>query len=99
MDIYVYRSSTEYFTVSEELSVEIPDQGINIDEQLARVELAYIEKALKKTTGKKTEAWKLLGYNDRFAMKRRVDCILKKYKDNPRIWRDFPYLAKQYALD
>src|SRR5687767_13086591 len=39
---------------------------LSLDEALAKTELAYIERALQQVQGKKTEAWKLLGLNDRF---------------------------------
>ncbi len=68
-------------------AVNLPDEGVNVSEELARVELTYIEKALKATNGKKTEAWKLLGYNDRFALRRRIKILLRK----------FPYLIKEFV--
>lgn len=77
----------------EELSVEIPDEGIDIDEKLARMELAYIEEALKQTDGKKTDAWKLLGYNDRYKIKKRVDSILRRF---PELSEQFYLIKKKY---
>ncbi len=68
-------------------AVNLPDEGVNVSEELARVELTYIEKALKATNGKKTEAWKLLGYNDRFALRRRIKILRRK----------FPYLIKEFV--
>lgn len=72
--------------------VEIPEDGIDIGERLAYLELKYIERALE-LAGKKTEAWKMLGYNDRFAMRRRVRAILRKYPD---IAAAFPKLLEKY---
>jgi DNA-binding NtrC family response regulator len=48
---------------------------------LADTELHLVEKALSQAGGKKTVAWKMLGYPDRFSMLRRVKRILKEYPD------------------
>jgi len=77
------------------LAIELPEKGIDLVEELARVELAYIEKALKTTDGKKTEAWKVLGYNDRFAMRRRVEIIANKF---PWLLSEFSYITEKYNL-
>jgi two-component system response regulator AtoC len=50
--------------------------GINLDLELARVELSYMEEVLSLTEERKTEAWKLLGLNDRFALLRRAKNLL-----------------------
>ena len=42
------------------LSAGIPEEGINLNEELARVERLLIKKALQKTNGSKTKAAKLL---------------------------------------
>ena len=62
--------------------------NIDLDEELARIELNFIEEALRKTGSKKTEAWKILGLNDRFALRRRIKSIQKKYK----------YLTNEFQL-
>lgn len=74
-------------------ATELPKEGIDIEQELAKVELTYIEKALKMVDGKKTEAWKLLNYNDRFAMRRRVEVIAGRF---PNLLLDFPYIKKMY---
>ncbi|EKD35723.1 MAG: hypothetical protein ACD_75C01807G0001, partial [uncultured bacterium] len=43
---------------------ELPDAGLNLNEELARIEKGLIEKALKKTGGSKTKAAELLGIKD-----------------------------------
>jgi len=78
----------------EKPTIDITDDGIDIDEKLARMELAYIEEALKKSNGKKTEAWKLLGYNDRYKMKRRIDSILTRY---PELSEQFYLIRNKYS--
>ena len=42
---------------------ELPDAGLNLNEELARIEKGLIEKALKKAEGSKTRAAELLGIN------------------------------------
>jgi two-component system response regulator PilR (NtrC family) len=42
------------------LSAGIPEEGINLDEELAKIERLLIEKALQKANGSKTKAAKLL---------------------------------------
>ncbi|MBU4344296.1 MAG: sigma-54 dependent transcriptional regulator [Desulfobacteraceae bacterium] len=42
------------------LNVDIPEKGINLNEELAKVERLLIKKALQKTNGSKTKAAKLL---------------------------------------
>jgi len=83
------------YIVSPGFPVKLPVDRINIDEELARVELGYIGKALKSSGGKKTEAWKLLGYNDRFAIRRRIKTIFTKF---PNLVEEFNYVAEQYKV-
>jgi len=64
-----------------------------IRDRLRRLELAYIEKALEKVGGKKIEAWKILGYNDRYAMQRRIKRIIQS---NNNLLYEFPLLQKLY---
>ena len=80
----------------EKRKVEVPQQGVNVEEELARMELTYIEQALKRCNGRKTKAWSLLGYNDRFALRRRVDAIKQRY---PHLFRELPYLRKKFQED
>lgn len=81
------------YEIEKSIEVNIPKEGTNIEEELARTELAYIERALKMTGGKKTEAWKLLGYNDRFALRRRV---IKIMEDFPDLVHQFPLVREKY---
>jgi DNA-binding NtrC family response regulator len=73
---------------------EIPESGLDLDLHLARAELAYIEEALRQADGRKTDAWKLLGLNDRFALRRRVNSILKKF---PELVRDYQLVRELYG--
>lgn len=66
----------------------------NIYHVLAKQELSMIENALIKTGGKKTLAWELLGYPDRFAMLRRVKRLLEHY---PQTAKQFPEVKRQYS--
>ena len=61
---------------SNSLSMEIPDEGMNLSEYLAGIEHDILQKALRKTSGMKTKAAELLGMTFReFRYK------LSKYKD------------------
>jgi DNA-binding NtrC family response regulator len=62
-------------------SVELPLHGINVDKVLAQSELAYISCYLQRTGGKVTAASKLLGYPDRFTLRRRVEQHLRHYPE------------------
>ena len=70
------------------------ERGANIRELLARAELFYIEQALVATCGRKTEAWRLLQYNDRFALSRRVRRILEQY---PNLKEEFPQIKERFG--
>jgi DNA-binding NtrC family response regulator len=68
--------------------------GVVLDLELARVELSYIEGALRATGERRTEAWKLLGLNDRFAMLRRAKKLLRAYPD---LGAEYPSARKLYG--
>jgi DNA-binding NtrC family response regulator len=73
-----------------------PREGeqIDLDAELARAELACIERALEITEGRKSDAWRLLGLNDRFALLRRV----KRIRDvHPEFINDYPILRTCYV--
>lgn len=74
--------------------VQIGEEGIALDQHLARWELSYIEEALRSTKGRKTEAWKLLGLNDRFALHRRVTALFKKF---PHLASEYPFVQELYS--
>jgi DNA-binding NtrC family response regulator len=68
--------------------------GWDIFQTLAETELRIAENALIRSGGKKTQAWKLLGYKNRFAMLRRVKRIMSKH---PELMERFPELKKSYS--
>jgi DNA-binding NtrC family response regulator len=68
--------------------------NFDLDGELARAELGHIERALRKTEGRKSEAWRLLGLNDRFALLRRVKRIRDQY---PHLVSEFPLIQSRYA--
>jgi DNA-binding NtrC family response regulator len=76
-------------SAAESQRLQPGEEGFSVYEALARVELEYVQQALQATSGKKTEAWKLLGYNDRFTLYRRVRRILTQY---PILKQEFPLL-------
>lgn len=78
----------------ESRAKRVGSEGFSVEETLARTELACIEEALKLTHGKKTEAWKLLGYRDRFTIYRRVKRILEKY---PHLVEEFPQVKASFG--
>ena len=67
---------------------------ISVDEAVARFEMQYIDDALRKSGGKKTDAWKLLGLNDRFALLRKVSRIMRQY---PWLLNNFPHVKMAFA--
>lgn len=69
------------------------DSRFNIEKELARFEMQCITQALEKTSGGKTEASELLGYNDRFALYRHVHKI---FDDYPQLQNEFSKVAKLY---
>jgi len=75
------------------------DSYINSDtdvfKNLAEHELGMVESALIRAGGKKTEAWKLLKYPNRFTMLRRVKKILEQY---PELAERFPEVRKKYGV-
>lgn len=66
------------------------EDGFSMQEALARMELRYVEQALHLTGGKKTEAWKLLGYNDRETLYRHVRRIFTRH---PTLRLEYPGLV------
>jgi two-component system, NtrC family, response regulator AtoC len=71
-------------------------EGLELNVELARVELSYIEEALRLTEERKTEAWKLLGLNDRFALLRRAKNLLRTY---PALGSEFLTVQKLYGKE
>ena len=87
-------SNNERRLAEKRLTVNFNGNGIDLDKEKARFELAYIESALLKSERRKTEAWKLLGLNDRFALRRRVKSITKRY---PQLLDDFYVIQEAFS--
>lgn len=81
-----FKTNSKYFEIQERQDIK---------KILAETELHYIQEALEKCSWKKTEAWKLLGYPNRFTMLRRVKRI---FADYPELKLNFPEVAKMYGL-
>lgn len=79
-------SSTVFESTLEPLPA-LNGDFISVHEALARTELSCVAQAINAVGGKKTEAWKLLGYNDRFIFSRRVR----------RIFEQFPQLRAEFS--
>jgi len=69
---------------------EEKDVPVDIGKKLAEIELSYIAEALEKTK-RKTDAYLLLGYKNRFTLRRRVLSIFCKY---PELKSAFPIISK-----
>lgn len=78
----------------EVADVRLEEREISIFEILARTELEYAEKALIKAQGKKTGAWQLLGYNDRFVFSRRMQRIFENFEN---LKSEFPAVYKKFS--
>jgi two-component system response regulator HydG len=65
-----------------------------LDEALARTELAQVEEALRQAGGRKSEAWKLLGLNDRFVFTRRVRRLCSRF---PALAREYPAINAAFG--
>ncbi len=76
---------------SDRTSSVFPKNSLNIDEAKARFELQCIEQALMQTGARKTDAARVLGLNDRFALRRRLRNLFRRY---PHLFEEFP-LARQ----
>lgn len=68
-------------------------QNMGIDYILAETEMKYIFEALKKTGGRKSEACSLLGFSNRFILRRRVLSIFSKF---PELKEIYPDIAEQF---
>lgn len=90
----VVQSNEILFSCNETSQVLISSVGVDMGEELAKVELRYLEESLREAQGKKNEAWRLLGLNDRFAFGRRVKAIATKY---PHLLERTPYLKEHYG--
>lgn len=89
----VVRENLPLFSSTPGAPVQIPSSEIDLSEALARTELQYIEAALRAAHGRKSEAWKLLRLNDRFALTRKVKALAATY---PAVFNEMAYLKLQY---
>lgn len=67
--------------------------GSSVGKELARLELGLMREALNRTKGRKIEAQRLLGYNSRFTMLRRINAALKRFPD---LRKEFPDIVTAY---
>jgi DNA-binding NtrC family response regulator len=84
----------EVTTSVHPLFVSSEASGFSLDAELARAELAHIERALRVSDGRKSDAWRALGLNDRFALLRRVKRIRDQYPD---LVEKFPLVRSSYV--
>ena len=64
-----------YNSAQRHESLLIPEEGVNFDEEIARIEQAYLEAALRRCEGVKTQAAALLNLDAR-----RMGYLCRKYK-------------------
>jgi two-component system, NtrC family, response regulator AtoC len=86
-----HRHAIEFEDLPEEIRTAARDSApvipgddeapASLEEALARTELAHVDEALRRAGGRKSEAWKLLGLNDRFVFARRVRRLCSRYPD------------------
>ena len=74
-------------------AARVNSKELNIEEEKSKVELAYIEAALRQSGGRKTEAWQLLGLKNRFALRRKVIRLAEKY---PHLIEELPLIKKAF---
>jgi transcriptional regulator with PAS, ATPase and Fis domain len=67
-----------YSSATQQESLLIPDKGIDFDEEMARIEAAYLKAALRRAGGKKAAAAQLLKIDAR-----KVGYLCRKYKIRP----------------
>jgi DNA-binding NtrC family response regulator len=84
----------EITSVAPLVRVSVDGDRIDLEGELARAELACVERALQVTEGRKSEAWRVLGLNDRFALLRRVKRIRDDYPD---LINEYPILRNCYV--
>ena len=64
-----------YASATQQEALLIPDEGIDFDEEMARIEVAYLEAALRRTGGNKVKAAKLLHID-----KQRIHYLCRKFR-------------------
>jgi len=85
-----HRSST---APSDSSSPQSGTRRLDLGRELARAELRLVEQAMAAAEGRKGEAWKLLGLNNRFALRRRVRRLLSAHPD---LAAEFPSLDRSF---
>jgi DNA-binding NtrC family response regulator len=64
-----------YTSTTQQEALLIPEQGVNFDQEIGRIEVAYLEAALRRTTGNKARAAKLLHMD-----KQKMHYLCRKYR-------------------
>ena len=64
-----------YASATQQEALLIPDEGIDFDEEMARIEVAYLEAALRRSGGNKVKAAKLLRVD-----KQRIHYLCRKFR-------------------
>jgi DNA-binding NtrC family response regulator len=64
-----------YNSATSQESLLIPEEGVNFDDEIARIEVAYLEAALRRTGGSKMAAARLLHID-----KQKMHYLCRKYR-------------------
>ena len=64
-----------YESATSKDSLLIPEQGVDFDEEIARIEVAYLEAALRRSGGNKVKAAELLNID-----KQKMHYLCRKYR-------------------
>jgi len=81
--------------IGEDALIQIEEKGTDLERSLAGWELKYLEKALRMSQGSKSETARLLGLNDRFALRRRVKSLQERY---PELVMQHQHVCQAYPM-
>jgi len=90
-----YQKFSESYQHPHDSKPTIPNDGIDLPEKLAEIELSYIEQALSLKNGRKKEIYRLLGYNHRDYPRRLIKRYAKKHLN---LVHKFPLIKKEFNI-
>lgn len=92
----VVRSANSPSTVAQGFPPTQLAEQVDLEEELAKTEFRFVRWALEKAGGQKGEAWRVLGLNDRFALRRRVLTLLTRF---PQLKNEYPDVADSFVRE
>jgi DNA-binding NtrC family response regulator len=93
LPLEVREAISGYAATAARLESGVP---LPLEEALARAELEQAEIALRRTGGRKSEAYKLLGLNDRFVFARRIKRLCQRF---PELLNQFPAVKAAFQSE